>query len=88
MDDAGEDFRLQAGSPCLDSGDTEGPSDDLDGNPRPRDFFGVGRDGPGTFDMGAYEFQPPSGNLNSDGDFDMLDLLILDRQWYSVSGGR
>jgi len=88
VNEAGEDFHLQVDSPCLDTADTEGPSDDLDGNPRPRDLFGVGRDGPGAFDMGAYEFQSLSPDLNSDGDINMLDLLILDRQWYSVSGVR
>jgi len=88
VDEAGEDFHLQPQSPCLDTADTEGPSDDLDGNPRPRDLFGVGRDGPGAFDMGAYEFQLPSADLNGDGETNMLDLLILDRQWYSVSGVR
>jgi len=88
VNEVGEDFHLQIDSPCLDTADTEGPSDDLDGNPRPRDLFGVGRDGPGAFDMGAYEFQNTSGDLNGDGEIDMLDLLILDRQWYSVSGVR
>ena len=88
IDEVGNDYHLQPASPCLDTADTEGPSDDLDGNPRPRDLFGVGRDGPGAFDMGAYEFQPPSADLNGDGETNMLDLLILDRQWYSVSGVR
>ncbi|MCG3198920.1 MAG: hypothetical protein GHCLOJNM_03427 [bacterium] len=53
-------FHLQPGSPCIDTAGTSGPSDDLDGNPRPADVFGLGREGTGDeYDMGAYEFQPP-----------------------------
>jgi hypothetical protein len=56
------DFRLQANSPCIDTGTDAGLVEDLDGNPRPIDIPGVGADGTGTeFDMGAYEF-PLSGN--------------------------
>ena len=45
--DAGYDFHLQEGSPCIDAGsDTIGPSVDIEGNPRP---FGW------HTDMGAYE---------------------------------
>jgi len=47
-----ENYRLGGGSPCIDKGTSSGaPSDDLDGNSRPR---GLG------YDMGAYEFQGPS----------------------------
>ncbi len=45
-----KDFRLQAGSPCINAGDPKSPwatSKDLDGNPRLK----------GTIDMGAYEKQ-------------------------------
>lgn len=54
------DFHLQPNSPCIDSGSVEGPAEDLDGNPRPVDVPGVGREGEGAFDMGAYEFQVPT----------------------------
>jgi hypothetical protein len=51
------DFRLQTGSPCINSGKNivaVGPTD-LDGNPRI-----VG----GTVDMGAYEFQSPATTVS------------------------
>ncbi len=51
------DVRLQLNSPCIDTGTSDGaPSDDLDGNSRPR---GAG------FDMGAYEMR---GAINVPGD--------------------
>ncbi|MBL7178005.1 MAG: C10 family peptidase [Desulfobacteraceae bacterium] len=47
----GGDYRLAAGSPCIDTGTSSGaPNTDIDGNPRPQ---GSG------YDMGAYEFAPP-----------------------------
>lgn len=47
VDHEGGDYRLQAGSPAIDAGTTEGaPAEDLDGNPRP---LGTG------IDIGAYE---------------------------------
>jgi hypothetical protein len=49
------DFRLYTGSPCIDSGTISGPLTDLLGINRPIDIPGVGRDGDGAFDMGAYE---------------------------------
>ncbi|MCX7001133.1 MAG: right-handed parallel beta-helix repeat-containing protein [Candidatus Sumerlaeota bacterium] len=56
---AGEDFHLQYGSPCIDTGTSVSISMDLDGYPRPADVPGVGTDGTGwEFDMGAFEFQP------------------------------
>ncbi len=45
------DYRLQPGSPCIDTGTCDGaPPLDIEGNPRPS--------GPGC-DMGAYEYVPP-----------------------------
>jgi hypothetical protein len=56
-DPGGGDFRLQAGSPCIDSGTTVALNQDLDGTARPIEIPGVGRDGLcGVFDMGAYEY--------------------------------
>jgi hypothetical protein len=79
------DFRLQTGSPCIDSASTTGPATDLDGNPRLMDVLGTGYDGPGAFDMGAYEFQLPRGDLNSNGATDPLDLFILGRDWMKAT---
>ncbi len=56
---AGGDYRLQADSPCIDSGSNElalGIPTDLDGNTRIMDGDS---DRVSTVDMGAYEFQPP-----------------------------
>ena len=81
------DFRLKPESPCIDTGSTIGPDDDLDGNPRPVDVPGVGRDGSDAYDMGAYEFQegvlPPNADLDGDGKVDAKDLMLLQLQWQS-----
>jgi parallel beta-helix repeat protein len=65
VDPANDDFRLAAGSPCIDAGDNSNvPSSvttDLDGNPRLTDDPDTPDTGDGTapiVDMGAYEFQP------------------------------
>jgi hypothetical protein len=90
VDPENENYRLQAGSPCIDSASTTGPFNDLDGNPRPVDIPGVGRDGAGAFDMGAYELQGGFSNsrsdVNSDGRVDADDLLGLLRDWQKVIG--
>jgi predicted outer membrane repeat protein len=47
VDSENEDYRLQPGSPCIDSGTNAGaPGDDTDGNSRPQGF---------GYDMGLYE---------------------------------
>jgi hypothetical protein len=51
------DYRLLPDSPCIDTAGTSGPSDDLNGKPRPVDIAGIGREVTDTYDMGAYEFQ-------------------------------
>jgi len=54
---AAGDFRLLPESPCIDTAGTSGPDDDLNGNFRPIDIAGIGREVTDTYDMGAYEFQ-------------------------------
>ncbi len=57
------DFHLQPGSPCIDSGTSDGaPTVDKDGNPRYDDPATTPNTGGGTYpyyDMGAYEYQGP-----------------------------
>ena len=85
VDPENENYRLQLGSPCIDSASTTGPSNDLDGNPRPVDIPGIGRDGAGAFDMGAYEVQGGFSNsrsdINEDGSVNAHDLLYLLADW-------
>ncbi|HET6513986.1 MAG TPA: DUF4082 domain-containing protein [Thermodesulfovibrionales bacterium] len=51
---AAGDFRLTAGSPCIDTGTNDGaPTSDIMGYPRPSDGNG---DGMAITDMGAYEY--------------------------------
>jgi len=75
------DFRLRVHSPCIDSGTTVDLGVDITGSSRPVDVIGVGRDGPGAYDMGAYEFQLPLGDLDSNGRIDSRDLFLFRRQW-------
>jgi hypothetical protein len=50
------DYRLSAGSPCIDAGTDTGVNEDIDGNIRPFDFPDVDHNGKlPDFDMGAYE---------------------------------
>jgi parallel beta helix pectate lyase-like protein len=89
---SGGDFHLQANSPCIDSASVTGPSTDLDGNARPLDVPGIGRDGSGDeFDMGAYEFVPgptpaptmvnPRSDIDGSTKVDSSDVLILLADW-------
>jgi len=57
-DVAGFNFRLQTGSPCIDTGTATGaPFRDNSNFPRPNDIPGVGSDGINAgFDMGAFEY--------------------------------
>ncbi|MCA9449823.1 MAG: right-handed parallel beta-helix repeat-containing protein, partial [Candidatus Omnitrophica bacterium] len=82
VDPEGDDYRLLYGSPCIDSASTEGPGSDLDGRIRPIDITGIGREGPGAFDMGAFEFDYSRADLNEDGKVDELDLMIFQQDWY------
>ncbi len=62
VDAAADDYRLQAGSPAIDSGNStagSGVTSDIDGRTRPQDGNGLGAGGSGDgsdYDMGAYEF--------------------------------
>lgn len=66
------DYRLQAGSPCIDAGTAEGaPTVDLEGLPRP---CGAG------FDMGAYERCGEGfsrGDANADGNLNIADAVFV-----------
>lgn len=55
-----QDFQLTTGSAAIDRGTSiTVPLEDIEGQPRPFDFLGVGYDGPGAaFDIGAHEYQP------------------------------
>jgi hypothetical protein len=55
VDQARGDFRLQSNSPCINAGNNDSGSTDLDGNPRVRG---------GTEDVGAYECQTPSSVIS------------------------
>ncbi len=90
VDSGNDDYHLLMSSPCIDSGTTVDVFDDLDGNPRPKDVPGIGINGEGAFDMGAYEFQSAYRNsltdINRDGVVDAKDLLILQGDWGKVPG--
>ena len=91
VDPLGGDFRLAAGSPCIDTGDpafVPAPCADLDGRLRVWDGDG---NGSRFVDMGAYEFgSPPMGDLNCDGAVNALDiepfiLALLDLPAYAAA---
>jgi hypothetical protein len=88
VDAPGGDWRLSAGSPCIDAADYSaysGPPLDLDGLDRDVDDPSTANTGAGalTFlDMGAYEYQasPTTGSqadLDDDGDVDGIDFLTF-----------
>ncbi len=87
LDAAGDDYRLQAGSPCIDAG-TNTPlppgSEDLDGNPRFVDDPCVADSGAGVVslaDMGVYEFQGSTCDVDGDGTVGINDFLTLLGEW-------
>jgi len=89
------DYRLAAGSPCIDAADnTAVPVDvttDLDGNPRFVDdpaTEDTGYGEPPIVDMGPYEFQPAEcpADITGDGIVDVLDLTAILMAWGSVEG--
>jgi len=75
VDSENGNYRLQRGSPCIDSGTDTGVTMDLDGNPRP-----IGR-----YDMGAYEFPYLRSDIDGNGIVDEMDLMILSQDWKKVS---
>ena len=80
-----EDYRLHAGSPCIDAGNNDVVTDatDLDGNARIMDGDG---DGGAIVDMGAYEvfpsiqvnvkFTPQTLNCSSEGNWVMAHFVL------------
>ncbi|MHC4216996.1 MAG: hypothetical protein ACYSU7_00935 [Planctomycetota bacterium] len=84
------DYHVTAGSPCIDAADNSavppGQDTDLDGNPRFVDDTckadtGSPPDDAPYVDMGAYEFQGCSCDLNGDGSVGVNDFLILLGAW-------
>ncbi len=81
-------YRLSPGSPCIDAGDNlavpRGIEFDLDGNPRFVDDPCADDTGNGErpiVDMGAFEFQGTSCDIDGDGTVGASDLLILLVSW-------
>ena len=91
VDPGNGDYRLSAGSPCIDAADNfavpkGGLKGDLDGNPRFVDDPKTKDTGNGEapiVDMGAYEFQVVSCDWDLDGDDNVgtTDLLLLLGAW-------
>ena len=84
VDREGGDYRLQAGSPCIDAGDTRaatgGLFSDLAGGSRLLDDPATPDSGIGDrviIDMGAYEYQGCKIDLNEDGMVNTIDILTL-----------
>jgi hypothetical protein len=90
-----DDFRIGAGSPCIDAADNTAVPEDIEFDlarlPRfvddpdtPDTGFGT----PPIVDMGAYEYQALdcAADLNDDGIVDVADLLILLAAWGEPGG--
>ncbi len=81
-DPAGGEYRLRAGSACIDAGDPAFDAHDaldLDGNPRQADGDG---DGLSIVDLGAYEFSAPCpADIDRDGAVNLSDLEALIAAW-------
>jgi hypothetical protein len=93
VDAVSGDYRLQAGSPCIDSGSNNaviqlGPAilaqGDLDHHVRIWDGNG---DWTPNVDMGAFEYGPPplAGDLNEDAMVDALDLFVFQNIWHATT---
>ncbi len=89
VDVLNDDYRLAAGSPCINaarSEDLPGDLADLDGDgdvlePTPQDFSGLARIVGSTVDIGAWEFCPYDVDL--DGAVGVLDFIGLLDAWGS-----
>ncbi len=87
VDAVNGDYRLRGGSPCIDAANNAAVSpgaDDLDGNPRFVDDGctpDTGNGAPPVSDMGAYEFQASSCDLDGDGAVGITDMLALLGAW-------
>jgi hypothetical protein len=81
VDPENGDYRLKISSPCIDSGTLTDATMDFNGNPRPVDVIGIGVDGPGAYDMGAFEFQLSPADLTRNGTVDGEDLIEFQTQW-------
>ncbi len=83
VDPDGGDYRLVAGSACIDAGDLgfvpEAGETDLDGLPRVADGDG---DGKAVTDLGAYETPAPCpGDLDGDHTVGVVDFLDALSAW-------
>jgi hypothetical protein len=98
VNQAARDFRLQPGSPAIDSGSNSavpaGTVIDFDGLPRFADDPDVADTGAGTapiVDRGAFERQPPAppacpADLDDDGSVGASDLAALLSAWGATGG--